>query len=323
MQAIRFQGNQEQAPVYGASFQGQTKQAIDQARKNGDLNAVQMPDALAKRQALAKKQAHKIVSDAFAGERKIDSDVQGLNDQVDFLRKDNLEAGNDIAAKRELIDAAREQHGIVKGSAEDKELELWQKGESLEGRASMSDDERKAYADLKKRGLSQSQQDFLEHVGDINEQIKGLERQMDDNDAQIRANNAAVTAIGIERLKSDPMGEAQEEADAILEQANGELISGLFAEAKDHIDEEREETQEAAEEKAEKEVEQKERIEAAKEKKEDQEEQTEEIRDNAPLPNMAKVEETKMQVKDKIDEVLDKLKLLSEDVKGIKVDDIV
>ena len=38
---------------------------------------------------------------------------------------------------------------------------------------------------------------------------------------------------------------------------------------------------------------------------------------------MAKVEETKMQVKDKIDEVLDKLKLLSEDIKGVKVDDIV
>ena len=323
MQAIRLQGDQEQTTVYGASFQGQAKQAVDQARKSGDLKAVQMPDALAKRQALARKQAHKIVNDAFAGEKKIDSDVQGLKDQVGALRKDNLEAGNDIDAKRKLIDEAKELHGIADGSIEEKELELWQKGRSLDGRASMSDEEREAYGDLKKRGLSESQQDYLEHIGDINAQIRDLEYQMSDNDIRIRANNAAVIEIGLERLKSDPMRDAQEEADEILEQAGGELISGLFEEAKDHIDEEREEMQETAEEKAEKEAEQKERIEAAKEKREDQEEQTERIRESAPLPNMAKVDETRMQVRDKIDEVLDKLKLLSEDIKGIEVDDIV
>ena len=219
MQMIKFQSSQEQAPVYGVALQGQVKQASDQVGKSGNGNAVQMPDALAKRQALAKKQAHKIVSDAFAGEKKIDADVQGLNDQTDTLRRDNLAAGEDISKRRALMDEAKEQHGIARGSAEERELELWQKGESLEGRASMSDDERKAYAELKKRGLTQSQQDYLDHVGDIDEQIKLLERQMSSNDAQIQANNAAVAAIGIERLKSDPMGEAQEEAEGALRTA--------------------------------------------------------------------------------------------------------
>ena len=90
--AILLPGVQDNSPVYAASFQGKTKQAIDQARKDGSLSAVQMPQ----RQALARKQAHKIVSDAFGNEKKLDANVQGIRDHSDNLRRDNLEAGDEI-----------------------------------------------------------------------------------------------------------------------------------------------------------------------------------------------------------------------------------
>ena len=147
--------------------------------------------------------------------------------------------------------------------------------------------------------------------------MKDLKKQMDQNDAVIRGNNAAERQIEIERLKTDPIGDAQEEADAVLEEANNDMISSLFDEARDHIDEEREKTEETAEEKAKEEAEKQERIDTVKERKAVQEALTEAATD------LAGVREAQDQVKAKVYEVLDKLKLLPEDIKGTEVDDII
>ena len=245
-----------------------------------------MPDALAQRQALARKQAGKIVSDAFGSEKKIDAGIQGMRDHSDTLRRENLAAGEEIAAKKSLIEDARRQHGIEEGSREDRELELLKRAGSGEGLSAMTDEERKDVSEIRTRGLSQSQKDFLEHTGAIYDQIADLERQMEENDAAIRANNGAERQIKIERLKTDPVRDAQEEADAIMEAAEKDTISLLVAEAREHIDEEREKAEEAAEEKAEKE------------------------------------EEAQDLVQTKVNQVLEELKLLPEDIKGMKVDDI-
>ena len=353
---ILLPGMQDNGPAYAVSFQGKTKQAIDQARKDGSLSAVQMPDALAQRQALARKQAHKIVSDAFGSEKKMDANVQGISDHTDSLRKDNLAAGDEISATKGLIEDARKLHGIREGSEEDREIELYRRANSLEGMASMTDEEREEVEAIKKRGLSQSQKDFMEHTKPYYDQIEDLEKQIEENDAVIMANNAAERQIKLERLKTDPIGDAQEEADAILDEANKDMISSLFDEAKDHIDEEKEKTEEAAEEKAEEEAEKQEKIDAVKERKAEQEALTEAIRErlkeneevgsgtdrtdgnqgspvqeilngmntqNLVAPDLSGVKEAQDQVKAKVNEVLDKLKLLPEDIKGTKVNDIV
>ena len=354
--AILLPGVQDNGPVYAASFQGKTKQAIDQARKDGSLSAVQMPDALAQRQALARKQAHKIVSDAFGNEKKLDANVQGIRDHSDNLRRDNLEAGDEIDSLKGLIGDARKLHGIEEGSQEDREIELIRRADSLEGMASMTDEERAEVSEIRKRGLSQSQKDFMEQTSPYYDRIGDLEKQIDQNDAVIIANNAAERQIKLERLKTDPIGDAQEEADAILDEANKDMISSLFDEAKDHIDEEKEKTEEAAEEKAEEEAEKQEKIDAVKERKAEQEALTEAIREklqekeetaagtdrmdgdhsspvqeilngmntqNLAAPDLSGVKEAQDQVKAKVNEVLDKLKLLPEDIKGTKVNDIV
>ena len=315
--AILHPGVQDNGPAYAVSFQGKTKQVIDQAKKDGFPSSLQMSDALAQRQALARKQAHKIVSDAFGNEKKLDVNVQGMRDLSDNLRRDSLEASDEIDALKALIVDARKQHGVEEGSEEDWEVDLLRHADSPEGMAFMQEEERERAEEIKKRGLSQSQKDFLEHTRSYYDRIDDLKKQMDQNDAVIRGNNAAERQIEIERLKTDPIGDAQEEADAVLEEANNDMISSLFDEARDHIDEEREKTEETAEEKAKEEAEKQERIDTVKERKAVQEALTEAATD------LAGVREAQDQVKAKVYEVLDKLKLLPEDIKGTEVDDII
>ena len=354
--AVYFLRQQDNVPAYAASFQGGAKQAVNQAREKGSLSAVLMPDALAQRQALARKQASKIVGDAFAGEKKIDAGIQGMRDHSDMLRKDNLKAGDEITATKALIDDARKLHGIEEGSEEDRELELLRRAGSPEALLSMSDEEQSKVKEIKERGLSQSQLDFMEHTGAYFDQIAGLEKQMAENDAVIRANGGAERQIKIERLKTDPIRDAEAEADAIMDEANKDMIDSLFAEAKDHIDEEREKAEEAAEEKAEEEAEQQEKIDAVKEKKAEQEALAEAIREklrenedatsgathqnrdqgshlqeildtantqNPAAPDLADIKEVQDQINAKVNKVLDKLKLIPEDIKGVKVDDVI
>lgn len=56
----------------------------------------------------------------------------------------------------------------------------------------------------------------------------------------------------IERLKSNSMGAAFEQADAVMGAASDEIMGMLIAEGKDHIDEKQEEEKKTAEEAADK-----------------------------------------------------------------------
>ncbi len=353
---VLFVGQQGEKPAYSASVQGRIKQSAYQTRNNSAPSAMQLPEALTQRQALARKEARKIVSDAFGSEKRMDAGVQGIRDHSDTLRRENLDAGDEIAAKKALIEDARKLHGIEAGSEEDRELELLRRASSPEALLSMTDEEQRKVSDIRKRGLSQNQQAFMEHTGQYYDQINSLETQMAENDAIIQANNSAERQIKIERLKTDPIRDAGEEADAILDEANKDMIGSLFAEAKDHIDEEREKAEEAAEEKAEEEAEKQERVDAAREKKAEQEALTEAIRrkleeseevgsdsdradenTDSPVqdiligantqspaaPDLSGVKEAQDQVRSMVNEVLDKLKLLPEDIKGVKVNGIV
>ena len=128
-----------------------------------------------------------------------------------------------------------------------------------------------------------------------------------------------VRDMSVERLKTDPMGEAWDNADAVMEAAGKEVMGMVVNDAMDHIDEELEEKREEAEKAEEEKEKLEERIDAAKEKKEEQEELTEEILDAVE----------KMSIKDldmsdpesEINKLMSKLKLIEYDVKGAVVDE--
>ena len=133
----------------------------------------------------------------------------------------------------------------------------------------------------------------------------------------------ALTDIKIERAKSNPMVTAGKEAEAALEAGGKEVIGMLFEEAKEHMETEFEKQQKAAEEKAAKEKELEERIEEMRaEKKEESDTETPAVEQlERSTRRMVKIAETSETVQKELKNVVDRMKLDLEDLKGAAVDE--
>ena len=134
----------------------------------------------------------------------------------------------------------------------------------------------------------------------------------------------ALTDIKIERAKSNPMVDAGKEAEAVLEAGGKEVIGMLFEEAKEHMETEFEKQQQAAEEKAVKEKELEERIEEMRaEKKEEDDTETPAVEQlERSTRRMVKIAETGESIQKELKNVVDRLKLDLEDLKGAAVDEM-
>lgn len=131
----------------------------------------------------------------------------------------------------------------------------------------------------------------------------------------------AVNDIKLERLKSNPMGEAEKQAEKVTAEAAKEIVGMLYDEAKEHLDNEREKLEEDAEKKAEKEEELEERIEAMRAEKEEKEKDAPEFDDRQNVSGqIVKLAETNQTVQKELQQVVDQLKLDLEDLKGAAVD---
>ena len=122
----------------------------------------------------------------------------------------------------------------------------------------------------------------------------------------------------LERLKSDPMVKAREQADSVLEAASDEILGDLIAEGKQHIDEKLEEEKKKAEEAKEKKEELEEQIEARKEDGKEQEKLTEDILEAAK--EMENAGNTVSDAQQAIKTLMNKMSLVEDDVKGAAVD---
>ena len=114
------------------------------------------------------------------------------------------------------------------------------------------------------------------------------------------------------------MVDAGKAKEAILDEANKEIMGMLIDEAKDHVDEKTEEEKETAKEKAEEKEELEDRLEKAKEAKKEKEEFVEDIIEGATeLVTATKdIEQAQQEVKD----MMSKMKLIEDDIKGAAVD---
>ena len=133
----------------------------------------------------------------------------------------------------------------------------------------------------------------------------------------------ALSDITIERAKSNPMVNAGKEAEAALEAGGKEIVGMLFEEAKEHMETELEKQQKAAEEKAAKEKELEERIEEMRaEKKEENETETPAAEQlEKSTRRTVKIAETGEAIQKELKNVVDRMKLDLEDLKGAAVDE--
>ena len=331
-----FQNQNNESSVAGAAKAGQ---------KSGNLSSISGANLkgeslIQQRQGLAKKQALKVVSDAFGGEKKLDAQMQSIKDEIKRLQDEiNEKTANTIENDAKLKEL-QEEYGIDPDSKENQDLTrlAFKANYSKEG---LSEEEMSSISEYQQKALyyvSKNQQNSL----DI-DRAKSLQA----------ANVQGYSDMKSERNKSQDMLNAQEAAEEIMEASNGETIALLTQEAVDHVDEEQKEREEEAKEAAEKKKEEKKEEAKKLEKEAMQQEMIENIKEHAAESNRtsadtkraiarreraeadsmgaeeaqraiisegASMEDTQNAVNTEITNILNKLSLLSNDVKGSTVD---
>ncbi len=299
---------------------GQESAQNDSNKKSifaGGLNKAVDPILQKKQQA--QKQAMKIVGDTWANDRKIDDDLDERRARIKENReiigkaKDEL---NRISKEREAL---RERYGVEEDSQEEQDLKLLEKEIDAKKPGSevrLTKEEWEKIEEIKKNGLTEYQTRSLEMKNG-----GGLyEDEIAEAEKIIKMETAVISSIKLERLKKDPMVEAQKNAKEIIDAARDEILGMLIDEGKDHIDEEMEEKKEAAEKAEEKKEEQEEKAEKKDEKEAQEEQFREQIQASTEL--MTKSDELLDDVQRKVKKILDEMKLLEEDLKGAAVDTV-
>lgn len=297
----------------------------------GDLGVG--PDKIQIKRQQAQKKAMKIVGDTFTAEKEIDQSLTDMADRLDALQKEGYEYHKELERITENRNELQENYGVTDESEEHADLELLRKERKANepgSKVTLDYEETKRLEKIHEKGLTGYQTDMLE----LDEQQAVNEKNLSETESQIQSIRASLNDTAIERLKSNPMIEAQKEADKLMEAANKEIIGDLMDEGKKHIEEKMEEEKEQAEKRAEEKEEQEEKGEAAKERKAEMEQfiegtkqQAEAKKEELPSerdqeqmaayndPNNSETEAAK-----EIAEILDELKLIQDDIKGAAVD---
>lgn len=304
-------------------------------------------DPIEQKRALAKKQAYKIVGDTFASERKLDNELKGRADRVTQLQKEKGEAGRKIME----IDAAEEelrmQYDVDADSEEQADLEIMKKyarykktaGWPLVTGDDFSEEEMKRAQELEEKGYAEGYTEYQKRVMGMEPRRYPIEENIRDIGNEIIKENAIIRATDQERLKHHAMLDASKQAEEILAEASDEIIGMLVDEAKETIDKKQEEEQEKLEERKEEKKEKEEKLEAAEERRAemealaDPEHAEEQIRrerrrmvredvlsGDVLTENLLKLDSVQNDVKQEVKDIMMEMKLVAEDIKGIKVD---
>lgn len=262
----------------------------------------------------AQEEALKIVKDAFEGDRQIDEDLERrrlrIKDLQGEMKQSRAELSKIEARKAELA----QEYNVDPDSQEQKDLELLEKkadmgrGKYPEG---LTKEDLERIKELENTELTEYQKRALE----LDSYASVFEKEIEEAEEEIFMENAIIRGVKQERLKDDPMVDARKEADAILQDAGKEQIAMLMEDAKEFVDEELEEKKEVAEEQKEKRDELMEKLQKNKEEKQQEEEM------RLYTENMLQMESIKEEVQAQVQNVVDKMKLTVEDIKGSVVDE--
>lgn len=164
----------------------------------------------------------------------------------------------------------------------------------------------------KKMELSGEGTEYQEAAEECDKQIEYYDKLRAEALEDIHTESAIIQQTKQARLKSKGMIDAQKTAEDIEQAASREVIGMLISEAKEHRDEKIEELTEEAEKAAEKKKEEEERL----------TKKTEEPFDEV-VYELPKLNRTQEQVQEELKEIVEKNKLLQEDLKGITVNESV
>lgn len=298
-------------------------------------------DSITLRRHEAQRQAMKFVQDAWNSDRKTDQSIAEYEGLAEGQRHEILLNRDKILECRDRKENLREGYGVEEDSQEQKDLEFLERMYYSEERMwGISEEDQQRLAKLEDQPLTEYQQKCLEIDGE--EQIFKI--RAGKAESTLEAYNGAVRSIKQERLKQHGMTDAQNNAKKVMDEASKDIQGMVWEEAKDHVDEAYEEQREETKEKAEEKEEQEEKIELRKEQKELMEARIEAVREDS---NEAEAAQKKQErdareeaellgdmadaglnvagasdtMKAEIKDMLNKLKLIEADIKGIEVDE--
>lgn len=240
-----------------------------------------LQERIQQRKEQAQKEALKIVSDAWAGDQAIDKSLDESREHIRQMQEDNLQARNELNSIEEQRQKLKEIYGVTDKTA-------WE---------DMPEEYKSRLRELN---------DYAAHNEDI----------LRKNERDIKTENAVIRGTRLERLKTHSMVDAQKDAQEILDAAGDEIVGMVVDEAREHLDEE----QEKREEQAEKIEEKREELEELQEKRDEREKELEELIENAPVEEMLELDQIKNNIKQEVQDIINKMKLVAEDIKGTTVD---
>jgi hypothetical protein len=303
-----------------------------------NLNSQLSP--MEERKKEGQKLAWKVVSDAWKGDRVVETSVEGRKEhykQMAQLREtDSRELSyieDDEAAVQQLYEVSDE-------SEEQQDLKLLMREQDVENgvdRHALTAEEQKRLAEIHQKPLTEYQERELE----LNDRADHFILEMADAERSMRDDTSDIRQIKQESLKSHAMVDAQKSADEIMAAAYSDMMSMAVQDAVDNIDEQMEEVQEKAEKAAEKQEEKEELREEQKLQRAVQEAlvkgTSEAIEDAKALERRNETKDVEVvdmlqiaqngaekqtgEVAGSLSDIKNNMKLLEADLKGIKVDE--
>lgn len=248
-------------------------------------------DEINQKKTKSAKEAIKTILNQFAKDMEYDESVKLIKEKRDEILELIPQYQEDIKNANSSLEKLKEEFDITPDSEEMKELEIRRK---LQNHEMLTKEEEQKLQSMGE--ITDFQKNALEYYKRIDFDNTQIERI---NDA-VKNINSSLDAMSIERLKSNPMLEAQNKAKDILLEGANEIKQMAFEEAVDNIDKAQEENEEKVEEKSEKKSEEK-----TEKKIEEKKEEAEEIYKKA--------------MRD-IQKIADKNSLTKEDIKGLMAD---
>lgn len=158
---------------------------------------------------------------------------------------------------------------------------------------------------------------YQDELKALNQERITQEQKLAQNQGMIEGENASIRGTRLERLKHHTMVDAWDDADNILAAANDEIVGMAMQEGVDHVDEEAEKREEQAENIKEEKKEKEELLEKQKEKREEEETWIEELSPE----EFSDLTKSSDDVQKEVQDMLRKMNLLDEDIKGAAVDE--
>ncbi len=212
-------------------------------------------------------------------------------------------------------EAWEKDRAIDTGLEESRERSRALQQENQEYRQAVQDIEDQQ-AKLKDAWGDTESEEYLQQQSDLEDQKAEYQRRIGVNEGQIIGENAGVRATRRERLKYNPMVKAQKVADGIMEAAGKDAMGMLLDEGREHIDEQQQEREEQAEKLEEKREEQEKLIEERMEHKSEMEDVG-----DVPAEEIISLDKVQSDIEQQIQDIMKKMNLVSEDLKGAVVDE--